>query len=285
MGENRIKIGIVATGNRIERELADRVSTIASELFPQSGPELVFHPHCFLSSGHFAGDDDARASAFLEMANDPSVNAVWFAKGGYGSARLLDKIMPHLASHARAKSYLGYSDSGAILAALYGAGFESVAHGPMPTDLNRSEGPIAIKRGLQFLTRGDTDHLESSLLPNRKYIAMNLTTLCHLIGTPYMPDLSGHILMIEEVAEYMYAIDRYLCHLANAGELQTLSGLQMGRCSLIPDNDPDFGMSESEVARHWCSKTGIRYLGQADIGHDTDNKIVPFGEFADRYAS
>ena len=55
------------------------------------------------------------------------------------------------------------------------------------------------------------------------------------------------------------------------------AGLMLGRCSLIPENDPDFGRSEEEVARHWCERSGIPYLGRADIGHDVDNKVVPFG--------
>ncbi len=280
-----MKIGIVATGNRLNRELADTLTTIVQSFENGMRPAIVVHPQCFASSGHFAGDDTTRAEAFLEFANDPSIDAIWFAKGGYGSARLLRFVIPELNEAARHKTYLGYSDAGALLAGLYKEGCESVLHGPMVTDLTRSGGEAAIKRTLAYLTQQNSKSLEPTLREGLKYAAFNLTTLSHMIGTPYVPDLSGHVLMIEEIAEHMYRIDRYLCHLSNSGLLSTLSGLQLGRCSLIPDNDPDFQLSEVEVARHWCEVSGIRYLGRADIGHDADNKIVPFGTFSTELAT
>ena len=64
--------------------------------------------------------------------------------------------------------------------------------------------------------------------------------------------------------------------IAQAG---ALAGLRLGRCNLIPENDPDFGLNEEEVCVFWCERAGIPYLGRADIGHDADNKVVPFGRF------
>ena len=86
-------------------------------------------------------------------------------------------------------------------------------------------------------------------------------------------------LMLEEVSEYLYAIDRALFHITSNPDIRKVSGMMLGRCSDIPGNDPPFGQSEEEIARHWCSVSGIRYLGRADIGHDTQNKIVPFGRW------
>jgi muramoyltetrapeptide carboxypeptidase len=84
------------------------------------------------------------------------------------------------------------------------------------------------------------------------------------------------------VSEAMYRIDRALFHITSNPEIRRVAGIMLGRCSDITPNDPDFGMNEEEVARHWCRKSGIPWLGRADIGHDADNKIVPFGMYAPR---
>jgi len=89
-------------------------------------------PQCFASHGHFAGDDETRARAFLDVANDESFDAVWFARGGYGSCRVAEAVMGSLTESSRRKTYVGYSDAGMLLAALYRGGFLAVAHGPWP---------------------------------------------------------------------------------------------------------------------------------------------------------
>ena len=83
--------------------------------------------------------------------------------------------------------------------------------------------------------------------------------------------------MLEEVSEAMYRIDRSLFHITSNPGIRRVAGIKLGRCSDITANEPDFGMNEEEVARYWCGKSGIPWLGRADIGHDIDNKIVPFG--------
>lgn len=272
-----MRIGIVAPASRIVPTLADDVTALAESLYP-GRVELHFHPQCFLSSGHFAGDDEARARAFLEMANDERLDAVWFARGGYGSGRIAEHVAATLAPAARNKIYLGYSDLGFVLAALYRAGCD-VAHGPMPTDLARPGGEIAVGRALRFLVERTPDTLEANVSDAMPSAAFNMTVLGHLLGTPLEPDLSGHVLMLEEVSEHMYRIDRALFHITSHPAIRRVAGLRLGRCSLIPPNDPHFGEEEEAVMRHWCGVSGIPYLGRADIGHDIDNKIVPFGRY------
>src|SRR5688572_31818490 len=80
-----IRIGVVAPGTRIEPALAERLKGLAADHFLDRAPEIVVHPQCFLSDGHFAGDDGARLAAFVEYANDITLDAVWFARGGYGA--------------------------------------------------------------------------------------------------------------------------------------------------------------------------------------------------------
>src|SRR3954452_9946667 len=131
MSKKKCRIAVVAPASRISPEVADKVSAVAGSLYPDGRTEIFFHPQCFLSHGHFAGDDETRAQAFLDVANDDTYDAVWFARGGHGSCRVVETVMSRLTQPSRRKIYLGYSDGGMLLAALYRAGFETVAHGPM----------------------------------------------------------------------------------------------------------------------------------------------------------
>ncbi len=277
MTDRSFKIGVVAPGSRMEQEIAEKVMRLAASLHGDRALEIHFHPQCFLSSGHFAGEDTIRCDAFVEVANDPRFDAVWFARGGYGSARIIERALPKLTGKAREKTYLGYSDLGSILGALYAENFPKLAHGPMPADILREDGERAVARALAYLIDGDHTTLEATISNKTKSAAFNITILSHLIGTPYQPDLTDHVLMLEDVSEHMYRIDRSLFHITSAPGIRKVAGIMLGRCSDILENEPDFVQTEEQIAKHWCEASGIPYLGRADIGHDADNKIVPFG--------
>lgn len=274
--QRKMKIGVVAPSNRVSPGLPDRLAALCARIYGDRAPEIRFHPQCFLSCGHFAGSDAERAAAFLEVANDSEVDALWFGRGGYGSFRLIETVLTGLEPAARHKTYMGYSDAGAMLGALYAAGVGQVVHGPMPADLNREGGEAAVRRALAFLVDGDPGALEPSV-GEAPTAAFNITILSHLIGTPALPDLSGHVLMLEEVSEAMYRMDRALGQITSTPDLRKVAGIRLGRCSDITPNDPDFVLTEEQVVRYWCDRSGIPYLGRADIGHDVDNKVVPFG--------
>lgn len=274
MTPSKPRIGIVAPGRALDKSIAERVTAIAS-----NSAELVFHPQCFLRDGHFAGPDSARADAFVEFANDPSLDAIWFARGGYGACRLLDTAFGRLGEAARAKTYLGYSDTGFLLTRLAKEGIGRVVHGPMPADILREGGEAAVRRAIGFLSGADGEAgVEPGTLAPGKYAAYNISVLASLIGTDYAPNLSGATLLIEDVGEYHYRLDRLMFTLTSSETVRAASGIRLGRCGPIPVNDVDFGQDEEEIARSWCARNGIKYLGRADIGHDVENKIVVFGE-------
>ena len=226
--------------------------------------------------GHFGGDDASRGAALVEYANDPAIDAIWFARGGYGACRIAETVLPQLTEVARRKRYLGYSDAGTLLAALYRAGFRQVAHGPMAWDAVRRDD--AGFRALGWLTGGDPVSWEPSLHKDpRPAAAFNLSILDALVGTDLEPDLSGHVLMLEEVSEPLYRIDRMMFHLTGQASIRRVAGIRLGRVSEVVENDPEFGMTAEEIVQDWCARSGIPYLGAADIGHDPDNKVVPFG--------
>ncbi len=270
-----MRIGICAPSTPIFREDADKVQAIAAIQFPDV--QLDFHDQCFAVHGHFAGSDAVRTDALVGMANDPSYDAIWFARGGYGAGRIAEAAIKRFEDTARDKVYLGYSDAGFLLSALYKAGTGHVAHGPMPADVKRIGGNEAIRRALRWLTRGAKSSMAEEVEPDTPTVALNLTILSTMIATPLLCDLSGHILMVEEVAEYEYAIDRALFHVTRALGSAGLVGLRLGRATDIPTNDRPFGETIEQMAIRCCEEAGIAYLGRADIGHDVDNKVVPFG--------
>lgn len=268
-----MRIGVVATGGPMSPDLVEPVRAVAAAVDPAI--RIDFHDQCFERHGHFAGSDQARADAFVHYANDPDYDALWFARGGYGTCRVAEAIVGRLGDSARAKTYLGYSDAGYLLAGLYKAGFPNVAHGPMPGDIRIGAEPV--ERALRWLARRDPDCVEPSLAGGGKAAAFNMIVFSQLLGTALEPDLAGHVLMLEEVEEHMYRIDRTMFHISGNASVRRIAGIRLGRCAPIPPNDPDFGQSEAEVVEYWCGRSGIPWLGLADIGHDAGNRIVPFG--------
>jgi len=276
MTKKTMRIGIVGASSPFEQDIANRVIAYSKTLFPENPPELYVHPNSFLTQGHFAGSDAERAEAFLAIANDPAFDALWFARGGYGACRIAENVLERLEPAARNKQYLGYSDAGTLLAGLHKAGC-SVAHGPMCQDIVRDGGDAAIERALRWLVDRDSDALEPSLADGRPAAAFNMITFSQILGTPLQPNLTDYILMLEEISEYMYKIDRAMHHITANSDVQKVAGIRLGRCSDITKNDTEFGMTAEEIARHWCSAAGIAFLGSANIGHDAENRIVPFG--------
>jgi len=267
-----MKIAVVAPSCTLRPEAAEAVSAIVAS---RGDAQLVIHPQCFLSDGHFAGPDGARLEALREVMADPSVDAIWFARGGYGSNRIAEAAARDLPEAARSKIYLGYSDAGFLLAAFYKSDL-NVAHGPMVQDVARDGGPAAVNRALDWLVRKDQEALEPGLSEGRRAMAFNLTVLSHLIGTAIEPDFTDAELLIEDVAEHEYRIDRTMFHLTGSEAIRRVAGIRIGRISEIPDNEPAFGHDAESIVQNWCKRAGIAFLGPADIGHDANNRVVPF---------
>lgn len=270
-----MRIAVVAPSCPLKREAAERVEALARR---RGDCELVIHPQCFLVDGHFAGPDEARLAALREVMADPSFGALWFARGGYGSNRIAEAALSDLPEAARAKAYMGYSDAGFLLAGFHRAGLD-VAWGPMPQDVMRPGGEAAVERALRWLVERDSSALEGELQPPA--MAFNLTVLASLLGTVLEPDFTGIDLLVEDVGEHHYRIDRTMFHVAASPNVRRVARLRLGRVGDIPANDPDFGRDEAAIVEEWCARSGISYGGRADIGHDVDNKVVPFGRAAE----
>lgn len=268
-----MKIAVVAPSCTLKRDAAKRVQALVQK---RGDCELAIHPQCFLADGHFAGSDEARLSALRDVMADGSVDAVWFARGGYGSNRIAEAALRDLPAAARAKTYMGYSDAGFILAGFHKAGLD-VAWGPMPQDIVRDRGEEAANRALDWLVNRDPGSVEANL--QQPAMAFNLTVLSMLLGTPLEPDFAGAELLIEDVSEEHYRIDRTLFHVTASENVRKAARVRLGRVSDIPANDPEFGADEQAIVAFWCARAGIELGRSADIGHDAANKVVPFGRF------
>jgi muramoyltetrapeptide carboxypeptidase len=265
-----MRIAVVAPSCTLKREAAERVQAIVAE---RGDCELFVHPQCFLSDGHFAGPDKARLESLREVMADPSFDAIWFARGGYGSNRIAEAALADLPEAARAKTYMGYSDAGFLQAGLHRIGID-VAWGPMPQDVVRSGGEAAVARALDWLVRRDASALEPAL--EKPAMAFNLTVLSNLLGTPLEPDFAGVDLLIEDVSEQLYRIDRTMFHVSASENIRRVRRLRLGRVSDVLENDPAFAIEEAAIVEEWCARSGILYGGRADIGHDAQNRVVPF---------
>ena len=269
-----MKIGVLAPASLGNQAAEAPFLAFAAIAYPEA--DIVVHPQCWMVDGHFAGSDAVRAAAFLEFVNDPGFDAIWFLRGGYGANRILPMVMPKLGPAANHKTYVGFSDMGFLLSALYARRIGRPCHGPMASDIRGANGDVRVARTLGWLVRGDRQGLEPGLA-GRPSVAFNLSILGALIGTPWLPDLADHVLIVEEVSEAMYNVDRLLWHMAHATQLKGLAGVRLGAVTDVKENVPAWGETLEFMLQRWCGEMGVPYLGRALVGHYPDNHVVPFG--------
>jgi muramoyltetrapeptide carboxypeptidase len=144
----------------------------------------------------------------------------------------------------------------------------------MPQDVMRPGGEAAVNRAFDWLVRRDPATLEPAL--DGPAMAFNLTVLSNLLGTPLEPDFGGVDLLIEDIGEHLYRIDRSMFHVTATQAIRKVRQIRLGRVADILPNDPPFNGDEAAIVEQWCDRSGIRFGGRADIGHDTRNRVVPF---------
>lgn len=231
----------------------------------------------FERKGYLAGSDVQRAKQLMALFEDETISAIWCARGGFGSLRLLPLLDFDLIS-ANPKPLIGFSDVTVLLATLYQRCRIITYHGPLVTTIAREpEESKEVVRAL--LCSSDPISLLASepieLRPGRAIGPLaggNLTSLCHLLGTPYMLDLDGHILFLEDRGEQPYRIDRMLTQLRIGGHLKGVAGLVLGSfadCGQVQD-------IHSIVQEAFSEMEGPIAAG-FDFGHVTPNLTIPVG--------
>jgi muramoyltetrapeptide carboxypeptidase len=231
--------------------------------------------------GVHAGPDDERGRELLWALTDPDVRCVIAARGGYGTARLLEPAV--VAALARApRLVVGFSDVTALLAAaLRAAGLRSI-HGPMVCQLGRrGKAWPCFERLVAMLEDAAPRPPVGGLAPLVPGVARgplvggNLTVLSHLVGTPFMPSLEGAVLFIEDVGERPYRLDRCLTHLRQAGALDGVAGVVVGD---LTDCEPAGGEHAAiEVVGRCCAALGVPVATGLQAGHGQGNEPLPLG--------
>jgi muramoyltetrapeptide carboxypeptidase len=236
----------------------------------------------FAAQGFLGGSDAERLAAFASGLQDREVKAVFLGRGGYGLARILANLDPALLRR-NPKPIVGFSDGTILLAFAAQTGIASV-HGPVVTQLGRlstddqaalftlleSPEPRVLLQGLRALRPGS---VEGPLLGG------NLEVLSHLLGTKYLPDLDGAILLLEEVGERPYRVDRLLTHLELAGVFDRVAGVMFG--DLVGCEEPADSRiaspSAEAVVRERLERLGIPVAIGAPVGHGRRNLALPYG--------
>ncbi|HYD39369.1 MAG TPA: LD-carboxypeptidase [Anaeromyxobacter sp.] len=234
---------------------------------------------------YLAGDDARRLDEWREAVADPEARAIFCARGGYGTMRILRGVdaAPLL---ARPKVLVGFSDITALHAVLNRAGLATV-HGPVLTQLGRAP-QAAVEHLAALLTRGPAAAAEGTPAPGAglagtavirpgvveaPLLGGSLTLLAHLCGTGLLPSLAGAILAIEDVDEKPYRLDRYLTHLRLAGALEGVAGIALGQ---FTDCDAQ-GVRGEDVMGDWAAELGVPAIQGLPFGHEDANFALPLG--------
>jgi muramoyltetrapeptide carboxypeptidase len=273
------RVGIAAPGFAVRPEALES----GLDALRRLGYVPVLGNHVRAVDGYFAGSDAERVSDLNRFLRDPSLSAVWFARGGYGSARLLRSI-DWKAARSRRRVLIGYSDPTAIFLAgrARGAPWRCL-HAPVVSELG-NEGawhppslraalagePVAIRfRGGQVLSPGRA---------SGPLVGGNLTLLVHMLGTRDLPSLAGAIVFLEEVGEEVYRIDRMLDHLRRSGRLRDVAAVVFG--SIVPPSPgrrfpPD--RSLASVLAETVAPLGVPAVFGLPAGHGPKKRTLALG--------
>lgn len=244
------------------------------------GFRVVYHPEIFAARPWGQVADREAAQRFQEVWEDPEVKAVIGVRGGYGSLKILPYLdMAHLARHP--KRLVGFSDLTNLLLTLHQRLGWVTFHGPTLAHLAEVT-PAARESWLGWLTAPGAEKFSvpglTTLHPGRgegPLLGGNLTTLCHLIGTPYAPRLSGALLFLEDHNEPLYRLDRLAHHLLLSGTLEGVQGILLGSFTGGPAQ-----AHAEEVLAIAFEPLGVLVAAGLPVGHQPENYTLPLGAVA-----
>ena len=248
------------------------------------GWEPTVAPHALARRGYLAGSDAERARDLNDALGDRSVDAVWCLRGGYGAMRILDAV-DYDALRARPRALLGYSDITALhLAVGERCGLVSY-HAPTA----RAELTPFTRSSLERAVVRSTDPCGSApdartLRPGRAEGVLaggNLALLAALAGTPYAPRFAGAVVVLEDIGEATYRVDRMLRQLLLAGLLDDCRAIVFGHCTNCPEASDDGARTLDEIVAETADALGVPCLAGVPVGHIDDQWTVPLGRLAE----
>ncbi|WP_431133352.1 S66 peptidase family protein [Psychroserpens mesophilus] len=244
---------------------------------------VVVGKHVFNQTNHFAGTDDERCEDFQNALDDPKIRAIWCARGGYGTVRILDKL-DYTKFKAHPKWIIGYSDITALHNQIHNEGYQSI-HALMcvslTEDLDEIKETIATFKSTIFgnpvnyvLEGSDYNRIG---VANGPLVGGNLTMLHTMLGSKTSIDMTGKILFIEEIGEYKYHIDRMLQSLKRAGYFEHCKGVLVGDMTKLRKNTTLWGTSVEQLILDALADYDFPVAFNMPAGHEDDNRAMVLG--------
>ncbi|MDB0614438.1 LD-carboxypeptidase [Tenacibaculum dicentrarchi] len=254
----------------------------AKKLAQSWGLKVVYGKHMFNQSHHFSGTDEQRCQDFQDALDNPNIKAIWSARGGYGSVRILDKL-DFSKFKENPKWVIGYSDITAFHNHIHNLGVETI-HGIMGTSLQ--DKPEVIAKSIVSLKKilfGES--LSYKILASKynklgsfkgELVGGNIAILASMLGSDSQISTENKVLFIEEIGEYKYSIDRMLQSLKRAGYFTKVSGIIVGDMTKVKKNSTPWGSSIEQLILDVIPKD-IPVVFNFPAGHEPDNRALIMG--------
>ncbi|PIV50848.1 MAG: LD-carboxypeptidase [Flavobacteriaceae bacterium CG02_land_8_20_14_3_00_34_13] len=271
------KVAIVSTARKVSLEELQP----ALQLLKSWQLEAIIGKTIGAEEHQFSGNDFLRAEDFQCMLNNPEIKAIWCARGGYGTVRIID-LLDFNEFKKHPKWIIGYSDVTVLHSHLHVLGFESL-HAQMPVDINnKSEATIETLRqalfGEEYVIGCVAKDAQTKVGISRgQLVGGNLSILYSLCGSPSAIDTKGKILFIEDLDEYLYHIDRMLQNLKRNGYFENLAGFIVGGMAKMNDNTIPFGKTAEEIIAETVSGYNFPVCFGFPAGHMEDNQAIILG--------
>ena len=272
------RVAVVSTARKITaQELAPALAVLADW-----GLAVTLGASIGPAAHQFAGNDALRRADFQQQLDDPAIRAILCARGGYGTARLVDGL--DFTAFAQSPKWVaGFSDITVLHCHLLRRGYASI-HGVMPV-LYGQPGGARAEATLRQALFGKALAYEAPPHPlNRpgtatgELVGGNLSLLHTLTGTASQVSFAGRILFLEDLDEYLYHIDRMLLHLHRSGQLAGLAGLVVGHFSVMRDNAVPFGAAAYDIIDSYARLYDFPVAYGLPIGHEPTNEAVVVGQ-------
>lgn len=256
----------------------------AKALLESWGLVAIIGNHVFKQNHHFAGTDQERCEDLQSALDNPSIRAIWCARGGYGTVRILDKL--DFTTFKRSPKWIiGYSDITALHNEVHNQGFQSL-HALMCVSLTKNLDEVrpAIETFKSTLFGRPVDYELKASEYNKEGVARgllvggNLTILHTMLGSNSSIDTTGKILFIEEIGEYKYHIDRMLQSLKRAGYFDNCAGLIVGDMSKMRKNTTAWGSSVEQLILDALQEYNFPIAFNMPAGHEKDNRALVLGK-------
>lgn len=255
----------------------------AVRFLEQAGFNVYYEERLFAQQHQFAGAETVRASYMQSLLDNPEIKAIWCARGGYGSVRIIDRL-DFSVFMKKPKWIVGYSDVTVFHNHLNKNYDIATLHATMP--INVSDEMLDMPTCQTLLAALTGEKLQYQLEPHQlnrlgdfsaPVVGGNLSMLYSLLGSPSDIDTDGKVLFIEDLDEYLYHIDRMMSNLERNGKLTHLAGLLVGHLSDMHDNQIPYGKTAEEIVSEHCANYDFPVIFNFPAGHLSDNRAIRMG--------